>query len=1393
MSRLALLIFFCSISGYHTLLNPYPRIRTIPFNGDADDPLFLTPYIEEGKIQEGQAASKVELPFTNVTSYTGYLTVNKTFNSNLFFWYFPAEVDPKNAPVVLWLQGGPGSSSLYGLFCENGPFSVDVRLIVQAREHYWSQFFNVIYIDNPVGTGYSFTENDAGYATDQVKVGEDLYSALLQFFQLFPDLQKNEFFVSGESYAGKYIPAIGYTIHNNNKINKQKINLKGLAIGNGLTDPENMMVYADYVYQLGLVDSNTREVIRNLQDKAVKLIRQRQYSEANTVFHNIVGSLSPHINIYNYLESGYFDVEEVYSDYVQMDFVRIAIHVGNRDYSDGSKAGKYLENDIMQSVKPWVEVLLENYRVMFYSGQLDIVVAYPLTMNFLPKLNWTGSEEYRTAPRKEWKVDDELAGFYKKAKTLTEVFVRDAGHMVPKDQSKWALDMITQFVYNNISGYHTLLNPYPRIRTILFNGDAGDPLFLTPYIEEGRIQEGQEAARVSLPKTNITSYSGYFTVNKTFNSNLFFWFFPSEADPKNAPVVLWLQGGPGGSSLFGLFCENGPFSVDTKLTLQERQYSWSQLFNVIYIDNPVGTGFSFTESDSEYATDEVKVGKDLYSALSQFFQLFPDLQKNDFFVSGESYAGKYIPAIGYTIHNNNKINRQKINLKGLAIGDGFTDPENMMVYADYVYQLGLVDSNTREELRNLQDEVVKLIRQHQYSEASTVSDEILGRLSPRINGYNYLQSGSFDPEGAYSDYLQTDVVRRGIHVGSRTYNDGSKVGRYLANDVMQSVKPWVEVLLENYRVMFYSGQLDIIVAYPLTMNFLPKLNWTGAEDYRTAPRKEWKVDDELAGFYKKAKTLTEVLVRDAGHMVPQDQPKWALDLIARFVYNNGYICHAFLNPYPKFRSIASTGDAGDPLFLTPYIEEGRIQEGQEAAKVKLPGTNVTSYSGYLTVNKTFNSNLFFWYFPSEADPKNAPVVLWLQGGPGASSLFGLFCENGPFSVDKSLALAERKYYWSQLFNVIYIDNPVGTGFSFTESDSEYATDEVKVGKDLYSALSQFFQLFPDLQKNDFFVSGESYAGKYIPAIGYTIHNNNKVNRQKINLKGLAIGDGYTDPENMMVYADYLYQLGLVDSNAREELRNLQKETVELIRQHNYSEARVVSNQVLYSLSPQINVYNYLQSGSFDPEGPYSDYLQTDGVRKGIHVGNRTYNGGSTVGRYLANDVMQSVKPWVEVLLENYRVMFYSGQLDIIVAYPLTMNFLPKLNWTGSEDYKTAPRKEWKVDDELAGFYKNAKTLTEVLVRDAGHMVPQDQPKWALDLIARFVHNNTVSYVSCSPLNMDPKIQSISTNSNVEDPLILTQSIEEVKINEELPGTNMTCYSAWKIILILIDLALISFS
>lgn len=229
---------------------------------------------------------------------------------------------------------------------------------------------------------------------------------------------------------------------------------------------------------------------------------------------------------------------------------------------------------------------------------------------------------------------------------------------------------------------------------------------------------------------------GYFTVNATHNSNLFFWFFPAVGtehqydgdrddedfddyeDKKHRntnktddrPVVLWLNGGPGSSSMFGLFTENGPFFVnDDHVSIRRNPYSWHTKYSMLFVDQPAGTGFSFTDADG-YCESIPRVARELHSGLRQFFQLFPWLQSNDFFITGESYAGKYIPAVGNEIVEGNKKSMDHddddddesvpmINLKGLALGNAVSDPYNMLGYADFAFQTGLVDMHGWREMK----------------------------------------------------------------------------------------------------------------------------------------------------------------------------------------------------------------------------------------------------------------------------------------------------------------------------------------------------------------------------------------------------------------------------------------------------------------------------------------------------------------------------------------------------------------------------------------------------------------------------------------------------------------------------------------------------------------------
>nr|XP_028606665.1 probable serine carboxypeptidase CPVL [Podarcis muralis]XP_028606666.1 probable serine carboxypeptidase CPVL [Podarcis muralis]XP_028606667.1 probable serine carboxypeptidase CPVL [Podarcis muralis]XP_028606668.1 probable serine carboxypeptidase CPVL [Podarcis muralis] len=432
----------------------------------------------------------------------------------------------------------------------------------------------------------------------------------------------------------------------------------------------------------------------------------------------------------------------------------------------------------------------------------------------------------------------------------------------------------------------------------------------------------------------------------------------------------------------------------------------------------------------------------------------------------------------------------------------------------------------------------------------------------------------------------------------------------------------------------------------------------------------------------------------------------------------------------------SGGDPGKPLFLTPYIESGKTEEGRQLSLVgHLPGPNVKSYSGYLTVNKTHNSNLFFWFFPAQVQPEKAPILLWLQGGPGGTSMFGLFVEHGPYVVNKNLTLSERKFPWTSKFSMLYIDNPVGTGFSFTDDDAGYAANEDDVGRDLYSALIQFFQLFPDYQKNDFYATGESYAGKYVPAIGYYIHMRNPTAKIKINFKGVAIGDGLCDPELMFGgYAELLYQIGLLDEKQKAFFRQQTDLAVIYIQQKKWREAFEVFDVLLngdeigtasffQNATGCSNYFNFMECQEPADQEYFGQLLTLPEIRKSIHVGNLTFHNGSTVEKHLLEDVMQTIKPWLAVLMDNYRVLLYSGQLDIIVGAPLTERFLPTVPWTKVEEYKNAERVVWRVrakDSDVAGYVRQAGEFYQAIVRGGGHILPYDQPERSLDMIDRFI-------------------------------------------------------------------------
>eukprot|EP00928_Gymnodinium_smaydae_P021893 TRINITY_DN18574_c0_g6_i1.p1 TRINITY_DN18574_c0_g6~~TRINITY_DN18574_c0_g6_i1.p1 ORF type:complete len:514 (+),score=93.21 TRINITY_DN18574_c0_g6_i1:63-1544(+) len=471
-----------------------------------------------------------------------------------------------------------------------------------------------------------------------------------------------------------------------------------------------------------------------------------------------------------------------------------------------------------------------------------------------------------------------------------------------------------------------------------------------------------------------------------------------------------------------------------------------------------------------------------------------------------------------------------------------------------------------------------------------------------------------------------------------------------------------------------------------------------------------------------------------------------------------------------FFAVADGAPTSEPVFVTDYLPD-RFLDGQRASAVNLTALGWSEpnamHSGFITLDKKLGRNTFFWY--SEALDRNAsaPLLLWLQGGPGASSLFGMFTEVGPFSVGPGGVIKKRDVSWNENYHMLFLDNPVGAGFSFTDTVEGFITSHEEAGRDLHTALRQFFQLFPHLRANDFYVTGESYAGKWVPSCAYNIHMGNmdpaSASTDRINLKGIAIGDGAMHPaKQFQGFGDLLWNLGMADENERQVFKKYEAQMQERLSAGDPTGAFEAFDEMLNGdfypyptyyanvTGMTSNYFNFELSPDATPlGGDFVDWLNTPAVRSEIHVGQRAYApANDTTEAHLKPDWMRDVVAMLVPLMENYKVVIYSGQNDIILGPALTEQFLRELDWSGKQAYVEAQKVVWRRTAkgpgsklaDVAGYARQVGQFSQVVVRGAGHMVPGDQPERARDLIDRFVAGQQFGDVS-TPAASAPAVGS----------------------------------------------------
>uniref|UniRef100_A0A7S2REC6 Carboxypeptidase n=1 Tax=Mucochytrium quahogii TaxID=96639 RepID=A0A7S2REC6_9STRA len=441
---------------------------------------------------------------------------------------------------------------------------------------------------------------------------------------------------------------------------------------------------------------------------------------------------------------------------------------------------------------------------------------------------------------------------------------------------------------------------------------------------------------------------------------------------------------------------------------------------------------------------------------------------------------------------------------------------------------------------------------------------------------------------------------------------------------------------------------------------------------------------------------------------------------------------------PKFElSIVHDTVSGERAQLQPFTQDvDEILSGGRGGRLC---DQVKQVAGYLRLLEQ-DKHYFFWFFESRNDPVNDPVTLWMTGGPGCSSGIALFAENGPCHVNEhGDGTINNQYSWNERSNMIYIDQPGGTGFSYGKDDHF----EKGVTADMDIFVREFMRKFAQFRENQFFIFGESYGGHYVPSTAHRIFENNKASDLKINLAGVAVGNGLTDP-----YIQYSYYARMAFNSttvparvSKKTFKKMAKKTPSCLSEiekcnhpnHPKKDCLKALNQcnkdlVVPYTSTGYNVYDMRRKckGCTNNFTNVEKFLNSKRVQNilGVHKKWQSCNKG--VYKDMSADFTRSYAWTVPALLEaGIPVLIYAGDCDYICNWMGNKAWTLALKWSGQDDFQAAQDTPWMVQDEQAGIMRSANGFTFLQFFQAGHMVPKDQPEFSQAMFNSFILNGDI--------------------------------------------------------------------
>ncbi|XP_014206050.1 retinoid-inducible serine carboxypeptidase-like [Copidosoma floridanum] len=387
---------------------------------------------------------------------------------------------------------------------------------------------------------------------------------------------------------------------------------------------------------------------------------------------------------------------------------------------------------------------------------------------------------------------------------------------------------------------------------------------------------------------------------------------------------------------------------------------------------------------------------------------------------------------------------------------------------------------------------------------------------------------------------------------------------------------------------------------------------------------------------------------------------------------------------------------------------------------------------YSTVRR--GAHMFWWlYFTTNEDVAShyeKPLLIWLQGGPGASSTgFGNFEELGPYDVNMN----PRNYTWVKDYNVLFIDNPVGTGFSYVENNA-YATTNAQIASDLVETMRQFFKKFPKFRSTPTYITCESYGGKMSAEFALEWYKAQTSGTIDSKLMGVGLGDSWISPiDSVLTWAPFLLKTGMIDTEGFKRIQKSAMDTKAAVDAGKWLAATSLwssTENVISAETGGIDFYNILTKKRSYYKKTAQDLAKAE-TRDGVEVDddfalNKLMNGlvkntlklnvswgaqGNRVFSYLSKDFMKPVTHIVDRLLEetDLKVCVYTGHLDLIVDTPGTLLWVEKLKWNNIDDWKKSIRSPLTVNNIIEGYIKKYNNFSFIWVSRSGHMVPSDNP------------------------------------------------------------------------------------